>query len=85
VAKVRDDSYVQPFGGVNVILCGDFHQFPPVAGKKRCPLYYPNDIEKGDSPEFCLGRELYEAFQTVVVLEEQVRVTDPVWLDFLRH
>ena len=28
------------FGGINVILCGDLHQFPPVAGAKQDPLYF---------------------------------------------
>ena len=31
------------------------------------------------------GRMLFEMFRTVVLLKEQVRVVDPVWLDFLRH
>ena len=26
---------------------------------------------------------LFELFQTVIILREQVRVTDPVWLEFL--
>ncbi len=29
------------FGGVNVILAGDFHQFPPVACGARQALYHP--------------------------------------------
>lgn len=28
------------FGGINVILCGDLHQFPPVAVGKRQALFY---------------------------------------------
>lgn len=72
-----------PFGGVNVILCGDFHQFPPVVCNKRAPLYY--DIHPGDSIRAQIGRKLYEEFQIVVLLEKQVRVTDTDWLDFLRH
>ena len=72
-----------PFGRVNVILCGDFHQFPPVVGGKRTALYYPtanNDHELSN-----VGRQIYEQFLTVVILSDQVRVTDPSWLDFLHH
>lgn len=84
VAKATAGMQDLPFGGINVILAGDFHQFPPVATKKRAPLYYEIDIEKGDTVEECTGRETYEMFQTVVILKEQVRVTDPGWLELLQ-
>ena len=32
-----------PFGGLNVVLVGDFHQFPPVVSGRSAPLYYPNN------------------------------------------
>ncbi|GLB44644.1 putative G-quadruplex DNA unwinding [Lyophyllum shimeji] len=72
------------FGGVNVVICGDFHQFPPVAKPIREAPYHPvNPIE--DSISSQVGRTIYEEFSTVVILKEQMRVSDPVWLDFLRH
>ena len=71
------------FGGLNVILCGDLHQFPPVACGKREALYHP--ISTKDSLDAQLGRRIYEEFTTVVILKEQVRVTDPTWRDFLDH
>lgn len=73
----------QSFGGINVILCGDLHQFPPVAGRKREPLFYPEHYT--DTIDAQIGRKIYEEFTTVVILREQVRVTDPEWRDFLRH
>jgi hypothetical protein len=73
----------QSFGGLNVILCGDLHQFPPVACGKREALYYP--INTKDSMDAQIGRRIYEEFTTVVILKEQMRVTDPTWRDFLVH
>lgn len=70
------------FGGVNIIICGDFHQFPTVAGVTRDALYFLLDLEC-DSVEMQLGRAIYEEFTTVVILKEQIRCTDPVWHDFL--
>ena len=68
-----------PFGGLNVILAGDPHQFPPV-GNPTGALYVclPNEIGKG-----AIGRMIYEQFETVVTLEEQKRVTDAGWNDML--
>jgi len=70
------------FGGINVILCGDLHQFPPVASQGDA-LFYPPTQE--DSPDSKLGWEIYQQFQTVVTLTQQYRISDPEWSDFLRH
>ena len=74
----------EPFGGLNVILVGDFHQFPPVASGLSAPLYVLCNPTK-DSALDMLGRKLYEQFDVVVRLTQQVRVTDPVWVDLLRR
>lgn len=75
----------EPFGGLNVILCGDPHQFPPVSRRASSALYYPPDTIPHESNDARTGRMLFEMFRTVFLLKEQVRVVDPVWLDFLRH
>jgi len=72
------------FGGVNIILLGDFHQFPPVTRPIRDTLYYPISPQT-DSIGSQVGRAMYEEFMTVVVLKEQKRVTDHIWLEFLSH
>ena len=72
------------FGGVNVILVGDFHQFPPVVARRSAPLYWPADPRR-DSEDDILGRKIYEQFTTVVQLNKQIRVRDDVWHDVLQH
>ena len=71
------------FGGVNVILCGDLHQFPPVAVAAREFLYKATDAGHLESCVF--GRLIYEEFRTVVILKQQMRVTDTRWLELLTH
>ena len=72
------------FGGLNVILVGDFHQFPPVICRRTAPLYWPVD-SRNNSEDDILGRKIYEQFLTVVQLKEQIRVKDDVWHDVLQH
>jgi len=64
-------------GGVNVIILGDFHQFPPVARSLHDALFYPNNSVT-DSTLSMIGRVIYEEFTMVVILKEQKRITDPV-------
>jgi hypothetical protein len=59
------------FGGLNVILSGDFHQFPPVVARRSAPLYWPADT-RHDSEDDILGRKILEQFSTVVQLKEQI-------------
>ena len=70
------------FGGISVLLCGDLHQFPPVAQAANSALYWP--VSTYDTPDMRLGRLLYEDFNKVVILRKQMRVRDSVWTDFLR-
>ena len=72
------------FGGIGVILLGDFHQFLLVARPLCDSLYYPVD-PSSDSLTSQIGWTIYEEFSTVVELKEQRQVTNLVWCDFLQH
>ena len=56
------------------MLCGDLHQFPPVAQSRVTSLYQPVDMAH-DSIECQIGHRIYEEFTTVVILKQQMRVT----------
>lgn len=62
----------EPFGGLQVILCGDFFQLPPVS--------------RGDQPlgEFVVNAQIWEEFDPVICyLDEQHRQDDDDFLDIL--
>lgn len=60
------------FGDMPVILfMGDFYQFPPVRG---LPLWrQPRDNKEDEQT----GRDIWHRFTNVVILDEQMRQTDP--------
>ena len=83
--KTEDnDATEKSFGSINVILCSDHHQFPPVACKPNEALYWPVDpaVDDGDT---CIGGGIFREFQDIVILQEQMRVTDQVWKAFLKN
>ena len=79
-----EDPSAHSFGGISVIPCGDFFQFPPVACPLSEALYFPTTTVPNRELSQA-GRIIFEEFTTVVTLTEQMHVQDPVWLDFLRH
>ncbi|KAJ3565753.1 hypothetical protein NP233_g7437 [Leucocoprinus birnbaumii] len=70
----------QAFGGLNIVLFGDFHQFPPVS-RPKLALYLPTTLNK----RALIGHELYRRFEHVVMLKTQNRVTDERWMNLLRN
>ena len=77
-AGVVDGIGSESFGGISVIFCDDFHQFPPVACGQNKALYELSNLER-DSVDSQLGRAIYKEFDVVVILREQWHVTDPTW------
>ncbi len=69
----------EPFGGINMILAGDFAQLSPPGTKFS--LYSesvdPTNQEgvKGFQQECCIGKALWHQFTTVVMLRQNMRQT----------
>ncbi|SJL04870.1 uncharacterized protein ARMOST_08241 [Armillaria ostoyae] len=57
----------RPFGGMNMIISRDFHQFPPVTNV-HAALYNPAN----SSDLATWGHALYRQFETVVLLKDQI-------------
>ena len=77
-----------PFGGVDMIFFGDFVQFPPV---KDSPLYCgwdkTNKKSKRRKTEITkmMGTNLWKQVNKVLLLDQQMRCTDPRYLELLNR
>lgn len=70
--RVRKDKADLPFGGIQVILCGDFFQLPPV------------NRNEGKQGGFVVSAKVWEEFDPVVCyLSEQHRQDDDAFLEIL--
>jgi hypothetical protein len=57
VLKKLGENYIETYGGINVVFCGDFRQFEPV-GNSDFPIYKVTGAEKQ------LSMRLSTAFRT---------------------
>ncbi|CAF4199822.1 unnamed protein product [Adineta steineri] len=77
-----------PFGGINVILFGDYIQYMPVLDK---PLYSNLDSESSTrlgteaDVQYRVGRSLVLQIYTVAQLTKQMRTEDQKYLTLLNH
>jgi hypothetical protein len=69
-----------PFGGLNITILGDFHQFPPVG--RRSSALYCNTFTRNTA---VVGKGIYSQFQTVINLHKQERILDDTWRDILQR
>ena len=79
MGKEGKGSADEPFGRANVILAGDFHQFPPI-GNASGALYVDG---AEDSKQALIGRAIFKQFNMVVILDKQKQVTDERWINIL--
>lgn len=78
--SVNGSNPTLPFGGLHMVLLGDFHQFPPVAAENHA-LYC--ERPNSDNERLSIGRQLYLQFDKVVILRQQQRSRDPGWSGML--
>lgn len=72
--RYAKEAHGEWFGGINIIFSGDFYQYSPVGGS---PLYTPvtkRMTQSDDEIKNRLGRIAWKTVNTVIILEEQMRM-----------
>lgn len=68
------------YGGMDIIDFGNFHQFPPI-GNPSAALYW--DRPETDNLHVLKERSIFLEYNQVVILHEQMRITDDFWSGLL--
>lgn len=68
------------YGGMDIIDFGNFHQFPPI-GNPSAALYW--DRPETDNLHVLKERSIFLEYDQVVILHEQMRITDDFWSGLL--
>ncbi|PPR07612.1 hypothetical protein CVT24_004165 [Panaeolus cyanescens] len=74
--KIRDDQSSKPFGGLNMIFCGDFAQLPPAIGGENKSLYSRTIGMHSTDPQSqseAMGKSLWHQVTTAVILRQNMR------------
>jgi PIF1-like helicase len=66
-AQIFPNAADRPFGGLNIIMCGDFYQLPPVGSR---PLFFNERSMPLDEE---LARDLYLQFDQTIMLKVNMR------------
>ena len=71
--NVTDD----PFGGINMIVAGDFAQLPPIATGDALyssgPVSTPHTTTSVEQQKSSIGHAVWHQFTTVVILKQNMR------------
>ncbi|KAI0251655.1 hypothetical protein BJV78DRAFT_1209693 [Lactifluus subvellereus] len=69
----------------SMLCCAEIWiNFPRSHKRPQERLYHPTDLAR-DSLETQIGRTLYEEFDTIVILKQQIRITDSRWRELLNN
>ena len=84
VTQVRaaegNGNMLECFEGMDIIDFGDFHQFPPISNHAAA-LYC--DRPDTDNMHALKGQSIFLEYDHIVILHEQMRITDNVWMKIL--
>ncbi|MEG6509431.1 AAA family ATPase [Methyloligella sp. 2.7D] len=73
-----------PFGGLQLVLVGDFFQLPPVVRRERSDQYFLGDMESDSGPIFAYGSSAWRDLSPAICyLSEQHRQSDRDFVELL--